>query len=176
MLLSELLRKAETSSFNKWLLNNILWKKIPFNNPHKLRIEKIVFSAAGGENNSLTISLPYRRKNLNHIKGIHACALATLCEYISGLSLMSSVSEKEYRIILKNIKMTYHYQAKMKVQSTCMLTKEFIRNEIIEPLRISDSIFKELTVDVFDTQKNHICTGLINWQIKKWEKVQTKIS
>ena len=27
-----------------------------------------------------------------------------------------------------------------------------------------------------DAKKNHICTALINWQIKKWEKVKTKIN
>jgi acyl-coenzyme A thioesterase PaaI-like protein len=167
MVLSELIKKAETSVFQLWLLNNILWKKIPFNNPHKLKIEKI-------ENGALTISIPYKRKNQNHIRGVHACALATLCEYVSGLTLMYSISEKEYRIILKNIKMTYHYQAKMKVQTTFLLSPEFINNEIINPLKTSDSIFKELTVELYDILNNHICTGLINWQIKKWEKVKTK--
>ena len=175
MLLSDLIKKAETSAFNLWLLNNILWKKIPFNNPHKFRIEKIVRRTPGGENGFLAISLPYKRKNQNHIKGIHACALATLCEYISGLALMASISEKEYRIILKNIKMTYHYQAKMKVLATFSLPEEFLQKEIMEPLKTSDSIFKELTVELYDLDKNHICTGLINWQIKKWEKVKTKI-
>ncbi|HKR03644.1 MAG TPA: DUF4442 domain-containing protein [Bacteroidia bacterium] len=167
MVLSELIRKAETSPFYLWVLNNILWKKIPFNNPHKIKIEKI-------KDGSLTIFLPYKRKNMNHIGGIHACALATLCEYTTGLTLMSSISEKEFRIILKNIKMTYHYQAKMKVQTTFSLSKEFIRNEIVEPLKTADSIFKELTVELYDVKKNHICTGVINWQIKKWEKVKTK--
>ena len=117
-----------------------------------------------------------KRKNQNHIKGIHACALATVCEYITGITLASCISEKEFRIILKNISMTYHYQAKMKVQATFSLSKEFIQSEIMEQLKTSDSIFKGLKVELHDIQNNHICTGLINWQIKKWEKVKTKIS
>jgi len=169
MLLSELLNKAEHSAFYLWVLNNILWRKIPFNNPHKIKIERI-------EKGALTVSIPYKRKNQNHIKGIHACALATLCEYISGLTLISSLSEKDYRIILKNISITYHYQAKMKVLTTFSLSRESIQNDIIEYLKTSDYIFKELKVELFDIQKNHICTGLINWQIKKWEKVKTKIT
>ncbi len=72
--------------------------------------------------------------------------------------------------------MTYHYQAKMDVETTFSLTPEFIQNEIELPLKSSDSVFKELTVNVYDAQKNHICTGLINWQIKRWEKVKTKIA
>jgi len=27
---------------------------------------------------------------------------------------------------------------------------------------------------LFDVKKNHISTGKVNWQIKKWEKVKTK--
>lgn len=168
MILSDLINKANRSTFYLRILNIVLWQKIPFNNAHKYRIIKI-------KDNALTILLPYKRKNMNHIKGIHACALATLCEYISGLSLMSSISEKEYRIILKNIHMTYHYQAKMNVYATFSLSQEFIQKEIVESLKLSESVFKELKVEVYDTSKNHICTGLINWQIKKWEKVKTKM-
>ncbi len=71
--------------------------------------------------------------------------------------------------------MTYHYQAKMDVLATFSLSPEFIRNEIIEPLQISGSIMKELMVEAYDSNKNHICTGKINWQIKKWEHVKTKV-
>jgi hypothetical protein len=163
------LNKAEHSAFYLWVLNNILWKKIPFNNPHKIKIERI-------EKGALTVSIPYKRKNQNHIKGIHACALATLCEYISGLTLISSLSEKDYRIILKNISINYHYQAKMKVQATFSLPDELIQTKIIEPLKINDSVFRELMVELYDIQNNHICSGVINWQIKKWEKVKTKIT
>lgn len=168
MKLSNLLAKAGKSTFWLWTLNIILWKKVPFNNPHKIKIIKI-------ENGGLVLLLPYKRKNLNHIKSIHACALATLCEYISGLALMSSISEKEYRIILKNIHMTYHYQAKMDVVASFSLPDGFIKNEIIEPLQVSGSVMKELIVEAYDSTKNHICTGKINWQIKKWEKVKTKL-
>jgi hypothetical protein len=168
MNLPEIVNRAKSSSFHLWLLNTGLWYKIPFNHPHKPRITKI-------DGNVFTILLPYKRKNRNHIKGIHACALATLCEYISGLVLVNFLSEKDHRIILKNIHMTYHYQAKMDVETTFSLAPEFIQNEIEAPLKSSDSVFKELTVNVYDVHRNHICTGVINWQIKKWEKVKTKI-
>jgi acyl-coenzyme A thioesterase PaaI-like protein len=169
MQLRTIIEKAKTSSFHMWMLNTVLWRKIPFNNPHKIKISLI-------EKNAITVTLPFIKKNQNHIKGIHACALATLSEYISGLMLMSSLSEKDYRIILKNISMTYHYQAKMEVHSKFSLTREFIQSEVIEPLKNLDSVFKELTVDVYDKNQNHISTGLINWQIKKWSSVKTKVT
>ena len=169
MQLRTIIEKAKTSSFYLWILNTVLWKKIPFNNPHKIKI-------SGIDNNSITVTLPFIKKNQNHIHGIHACALATLSEYISGLMLMSCLSEKEHRIILKNISMTYHYQAKMEVHSKFLLTPEFIQSEVIEPLKNMDSVFKELTVETYDKNQNHICTGLINWQIKKWSTDKTKVT
>jgi len=115
------------------------------------------------------------KPNQNHIRGIHACLLATLCEYVSGLSLLLHFSAKEYRIILKTIHMTYHYQAKTAVYVTFKISKEQIENEILNPLKTQDAIFKEFTVEVYDEEKNHICTGLINWQIKSWKNVKMKV-
>ncbi|MBL0097002.1 MAG: DUF4442 domain-containing protein [Bacteroidetes bacterium] len=80
MNLNSLLEKAKTSGFYKWLFNIVLWRTIPFNQPHRLKVEQV-------KGDALLISIPFIRKNKNHINGIHACALATLCEYISGLSL-----------------------------------------------------------------------------------------
>ena len=77
MQLGTLAKKAETSKFNLWLLNFVLLRKVPFNLPHKPKIISLA-------NNEVTMCVTTRRKNLNHLKGIHACLLATLCEYVSG--------------------------------------------------------------------------------------------
>lgn len=166
--LNSLVLKAKESKFYMWLLNVMLLKTVPFNKPHQLKITNI-----GDE--EITISAINKRVNQNHIKGIHACLLATLCEYASGLSLLLHLSPKEYRIILKNINMTYHYQAKSDVHVVFKLTKETVEENFIKPLKNSEAIFHEFTVDVYDTEKNHICTGLINWQIKAWKNVKMKV-
>lgn len=166
--LQVLIKKAQTSSFYLWLLNFILGRMVPFNKPHHIKIRKIT-------DTEITVHIPNRRFNHNHIKGIHACALATVCEYVSGLSLMLHISAKEYRIILKNIHMTYHYQAKCDVLSTFKMTPQWVEQEVIRPLKNQESIFRELKVEVYDLENNHICTGLINWQIKRWDKVRLKV-
>ncbi|HVA98625.1 MAG TPA: DUF4442 domain-containing protein [Bacteroidia bacterium] len=165
--LNTLLKKAAHSGFYLWLLNFILLKKVPFNKSHKIKIQSI-------ENDELTIVAANKRYNQNHIKGIHACLLATLCEYASGLSLLLSLSPKEYRIILKTIQMTYHYQAKTDVMVKFKISPEEIQF-ILQSLQKEAVAFKEFTVDVYDENKNHICTGLINWQIKAWKNVKMKI-
>jgi hypothetical protein len=167
--LNTLVQKARHSRFYLWMLNIILLRTVPFNSPHKLRVLHI-----GDED--ISIYAPYTRKNLNHIKGIHACVLATLCEYITGLSLLLHLSPKEYRIILKNIHMTYHYQAKNNVFAKFKIGKKEIEENILLPLQEHEAIFREFTVEVYDVNNKHICTGLINWQIKPWDKTKTKIN
>ena len=142
---------------------------MPFNNQHKLRVISI-------SDDEVSIYAANIRKNQNHIKGIHACLLATLCEYATGLSLLLHLSPKEYRIILKNINMTYHFQAKSNVFVKFKMMKKEIEENILVPLKNHDAVFREFTVDVYDSDNNHICTGLINWQIKSWEKVKMKIN
>ncbi len=165
MELGNILNKSQSSGIYRRLMNIGLWKLIPFNSPHKFKISEIT-------NTSLKIKVPYIRKNKNHVNGIHACALATVCEYISGLSLARELSSKVYRIILKEIQMTYHYQAKMNAFTTFSLPK----NEALlirEELKSNDATFRRYIVEVYDEVQNHICTGNIHWQIKPWSKAKT---
>ena len=163
-----LIQKARHSAFYLWVLNRILLRTVPFNKPHNIRVTSI------GEG-ELSMEVRNEKYNRNHIAGIHACLLATMCEYVSGLSLLLHFSPKEYRIILKNIHMTYHYQAKTDVRVSFRITKEQIENEIINPLKTQEAVFREFPVDVYDKEMNHICTGLINWQIKAWKNVKAKV-
>lgn len=166
--LNSLIQKARHSGFYLWVLNVVLLRTVPFNKPHNIRVTHI------GED-ELTMSAKNIKPNRNHIRGIHACLLATLCEYVSGLSLLVHFSPKEYRIILKTIHMTYHYQAKSAVYVKFKITKEQIQSEILNPLKTQEAIFKEFPVEVYDSENNHICTGLINWQIKAWKNVKMKV-
>src|SRR5688572_29492751 len=91
-------RKAKRSSFFRWLLNLLLGYAIPFNKPHRIRITAI-------HDDGVSVRLPYRRRNLNHLKGIHACALATTAEYTSGIALLTAIGT-DYRLIMKNLSVT----------------------------------------------------------------------
>jgi acyl-coenzyme A thioesterase PaaI-like protein len=166
--LNALVQKARHSKFYLWVLNFMLLRMVPFNNPHKLKIQTIA-------DDGITMFAANTKNNRNHIKGIHACLLATLCEYVTGLTLLTHLSPKEYRIILKNIHMTYHFQAKTDVFVKFTISSEEKQN-ILSSLQKEEAIFKEYAVDVYDVNKNHICTGLINWQIKAWKNVKTQLN
>ena len=76
--LNGLLKRASKSPTYLKLLNYGLARKIPFNKPHGFKILEV------GEEH-ITTFLPYKKSNLNHIRGLHACALATLSELTTGV-------------------------------------------------------------------------------------------
>lgn len=161
-----LMLKAESSPFKRRILQFVLSYAIPFNRPHGFKIKE-VFS------DGFDIVLPYWRINRNHIKGIHACGLATLSEFVSGLTLMKVLGRNDLRIIMKDMKMTYHFQAKKEVSAIAHLTPAILEHDVFIPLKTQDSVFYLMKIEVYDSDKNHICTGEINWQLKKWNKVKT---
>jgi len=162
------IQDAKTSKFGLWKLNFGLFKMIPFNKPHSIKINKL-------EDFSIETIIPYKRKNLNHIKGIHACGLATCAEFASGFLLLSRLDMKKYRLIMETIDMKYHYQAKTDTIAKFSFTQDWLTDEIITPLIKNEAIFIECTIELFDTKNNHIATGKTNWQIKDWDKVKTKV-
>ena len=82
MNLEKYINGARGSKFGLYKLNLGLGFVIPFNRPHRIRIREV------GQDFVKTV-IPYRRKNFNHIKGIHACGLATAAEFASGFHLLS---------------------------------------------------------------------------------------
>lgn len=168
MELSSIIIKAQHSKFYLWLLNQGLNRMIPFNKPHGFRITKI-------SNDSIRTKLPYKKKNLNHIKGIHACAMATISEYTTGLMILHKLDEKKYRIIMQKLEMEYHFQAKMDAYAEFSIDDDWVKKEVEIPLETNAAVVIPCTIKLFDKNGNHLSTGQIYWQIKAWEKVKTKL-
>ncbi|POY35779.1 DUF4442 domain-containing protein [Solitalea longa] len=165
--LNSLINKAKTSSFNLWVLNRVLWRAIPFNSPHRFEITRVT-------DEEVMIKMPYIRRNQNHIKGLHACGLATLCEYACGLQLMNVLGAANYRIIMKDLHMEYQFQGKSDVNVHFIFNNEDAE-QVNNELKLSDAVFKTFELPVYDIQNNLICKARVNWQIKKWDKVKTKV-
>lgn len=165
--LPSLAAKAQDNRFYRWLLTYQLNHKVPFNRPHRLRVEEI--SAQ-----SLTLKLPLRKRNQNHLGGLHACAMATLAEACSGFLLISNLDPRRYRLILKELQMTYHYQGKTAATATFELPQETLERSILQPLQESDRVLIPCQTEIYDQNKEHLATGTAYWQIKDWNKVQSK--
>jgi len=165
---SSLMERAKTSKRHLALLNFGLARMIPFNKPHSFKIKSL-------KDYGVEVSIPYKKANLNHIKGIHACALATASEYSTGLVLLNRLNPKKYRIIMQKMEMDYHYQAKMDTIVTFEISEEWLQKEVIEPLKNQESIVVCCEPTAYDSNGNHLTTGHIYWQIKDWSKVKTKL-
>ena len=160
--------KSKKSSFHRKILNMGLNRMVPFNKPHGFKVVEI-------GDHLLKTMVPYKRANFNHIKGIHACALATLSEFTTGFLLLSRLDQKKYRLIMQSIHMEYHYQAKMDAYGTFFITEEWLDELIYKPLEFAEKTAIDCEVKIHDKEGNHISTGIVKWQIKSWDKVKTKI-
>ena len=166
---AKIIEKAKKSSFYLSLLNWSLDRMIPFNKPHGFRIVEI-------EDFCLKTKIPYRSSNFNHIKGLHACALATISEFTTGFLLITKLDAKKYRIIMQKIEMNYHYQGKMDAFAGFKISEDWLKINIYEPLQNGESTVVVCEIKIQDSDGNHLTTGYVHWQIKDWKKVRTKVA
>ena len=164
---AKILQKAKHSSFYLMVLNWSLNRMIPFNKPHGFKVVEI------GDYHLKTL-MPYRRRNFNHIRGLHACGLATISEFTTGFLLLSSLDMKKYRIIMQRMEMNYHYQGKMDATAEFIISKEWLNDNVVKPLQTQEAVVVPCEVKIHDVKGNHLTTGIIFWQFKEWAKVKTK--
>lgn len=164
-----ILQKAKTSAFYRTILNWSLARMIPFNKPHGFKIVEI-------SDFKIRTLIPYRRSNFNHIRGLHACSLATISEFTTGFLLISNLDMKKYRLIMPRLEMDYHYQGKLNSYAEFSISQEWLDQHIITPLKSQDAVVVPCEVKIHDEKGNHLTTGKIFWQIKAWSKVKTKVS
>ncbi|MDF1655758.1 MAG: YiiD C-terminal domain-containing protein [Coxiellaceae bacterium] len=162
-----LLKQAQTSKFKLWLLNRVALRMIPFNNQHGFIIKKIT-------DESLETYAPYQRRNFNHLKGIHACGLATIGELSAGMLLLSIFDPTKYRVIMSHLEIDYHYQAKMPTRSIAEM-KQPEQQELLGKLDSGEAILKKMESNLYDDDNNHVATAHTTWQLKPWSKVKTKV-
>jgi len=162
-----ILEKAKHSSFYRKVLNWSLNRMIPFNKPHGFSVIEVM-------DYSLKTLLPYRKSNFNHIRGLHACALATVSEFTTGFLLVSKLDAKKFRLIMQRLEMEYHYQGKMDAIATFSISESWLESNIFQPLKTNEAVVVNCQVKIHDVKGNHLSTGNVFWQIKDWNKVKTK--
>lgn len=162
-----LVQKAKSSAFYLWVLNAALNRMIPFNKPHGFKVVEIT-------DFTIKTLLPYKRKNFNHIRGIHACAMATVSEFTTGFLLISNLDAKKYRLIMQRLEMDYHYQGKMNAFATFSISQNWLKEKVYNPLLTQEAVLIPCEVKIHDKEGNHLTTGTVHWQIKDWGKVKTK--
>lgn len=165
--LSFLINRATSSP--KWLgpLNLALRRQVPFNAPHGLSVQKL-----GPE--WVQVRLPFYRRNQNHLRSLHACALATACEFSTGFCLLLHLDPATYRLIMRSIQVDYFYQGKTDALAVCRLEQGWIEQKVLGPLKIQREILVDTAAEAFDADQNLLCRAIVSWQIKLWSEVRTK--
>ena len=166
---AKILQKAKHSAFYRKVLNWSLARMIPFNKPHGFKVIEI-------DDFRIKTLMPYKKGNFNHIKGLHACGLATISEFTTGFLLLSLLDSKKYRIIMQRLEMNYHYQGKMDATAEFAITKEWLAEKVIMPLKNQEAVVVPCEIKINDIKGNHLTTGTVFWQFKDWTKVKTKVN
>lgn len=164
--LFQFIQRAQISRKYLWLLNRLMNYSVPFNKPHGFQIMRIA-------EDHVQVFAPYHKKNFNHVRGIHACAIATVGELAAGLLLMRHFSPSTYRVIMSTLQIDYHYQAKKNIIATATLTAEE-KKQITEALTQDHKTTQTITTEIKDADQQRIATIQSTWQIKNWQAVQTK--
>jgi hypothetical protein len=165
---AKIVEKAKRSPLYLKILNWSLSRMIPFNKPHDFTIMEI------GDYHIKT-RIPYKKKNFNHIRGLHACALATISEFTTGFLLITKLDAKKYRLIMQRLEMDYHYQGKTDSFAFFELSSAWFDQQIYQPLASKESTVVVCEVKINDEKGNHLTTGKVYWQVKDWSKVKTKL-
>lgn len=167
-ILPYLIPRAKKSGGWLFILNTLLARTIPFNKPHRFRIRSI-------EEGRIETYAPYRRSNFNHIRGVHACAIATVAEFSAGFLLLTKLDSTKYRLIMGKLEADYYYQAKQDIVAVAELSNDELLDKIIQPLESADSATIVMTTVIGDISGNNVARVRTTWQVKNWGNVRTKV-
>ena len=163
-LLDGLLSSAEKDGSGIRKLNWVMARAIPFNMPHRIKVKSV-------SNEKIVTSLPYRKRNLNHLKSLHAAALMTVGEYCSGLWIMKRMGTK-YRVIMKTISIEYHKQGRTDAIATYELSDKEFQEKIEKPILKDGVVFHTCNVKITNAKDELLADAAVEWQIKDWDKVR----
>ncbi len=151
-------------SLQRWALNRYLQWHIPFNRPHGLSIETL-------SDTQVRVRIPNRRRNWNHLHGLHACVLAAGAEFASGVVLLRHVDRRSTRLIMKSLKVDYHYRGENDAFATAVLDPLALQSEL-HRLEKEPAVVVPLISEVHDRAGNHLATAAVEWQVKPWTRVK----
>lgn len=107
---------------------------------------------------SIEVSMPDKRANRNHLRSLHAMALAHLAEYTTGLLTVYAVVPLGYRSILREFKIEYLAKGRGRVVG---------RAAIKLPRGNLDKKDLAVKVDIVDRTGQVVARAVSTWRIGK---------
>lgn len=115
----------------------LLGRKVPFVGTAKLRIEEV-------SQTRVVVSIRNRRRVQNHIKGVHAAAMALLAETATGFAIGMYVPDDK-TLLLKSMKIEYVRRAQGDLRAVVELRPEQLdalltdeRGQLNVPVSVTD--------------------------------------
>tara|TARA_B100000767_G_scaffold161109_1_gene151203 strand:- start:2005 stop:2319 length:315 start_codon:yes stop_codon:yes gene_type:complete len=104
---------------------------------------------------------------------MHACALATAGEFVSGLNVIEAFELSEYRLIMSHLEVEYHRRPEggcIAESSWSEGVLESLKTELNKEGVVAFSLTSKLT----DSVNAHVATTTTKWQVKSWKKIKSK--
>jgi|TARA_B110000116_G_scaffold263797_1_gene270770 acyl-coenzyme A thioesterase PaaI-like protein len=157
---------ARAKSGKPALLSRIMQEIIPFNRPHRISVIKI-------SSEKCLVNLPDRRRNRNHLGTMHACAMATAAEFVSGLNVLEAFDITQYRLIMGRLEVDYLRRPKGGCTAYSSWGDGQLR-AVRSDISTNGVASFTLTSVVLDSLDIKVAEATIYWQVKSWEKVRVK--
>ncbi|PCJ81321.1 MAG: hypothetical protein COA49_06305 [Bacteroidetes bacterium] len=146
--------------------SRIMQEVIPFNRPHRISIKEIT-------SRGCVVNLPDRRRNRNHLGTMHACAMATAGEYVSGLNVIEAFDISKYRLIMSRLEVDYIRRPVGDCDASSKWPVGVLKS--IQSTLSSDGVATfTMTSELTDTKFEHVATTTTHWQVKSWDKVRVR--
>jgi acyl-coenzyme A thioesterase PaaI-like protein len=112
------------------------------------------------------VLLPWRRRNLNHVGTMHACALATAAEYASGLCLLNAMEHQQVRLVMANLNITYPRRAQSACTAVAKLDSRHLEDILAQLDKEGRGAFV-LKAQVKNADNEVVASAEITWHLKR---------
>ncbi|MDX5152092.1 MAG: hotdog fold domain-containing protein [Acidiferrobacterales bacterium] len=143
-------RKLESLPAGKWIFSRLLGRFAPYSGSICANVVKL-------EPGYALIALRDRRRVRNHLRSIHAIALANLGELTSGLAVMSALPN-DIRGIITGLSMEYLKKARGRLLAESRCKPPEIAGD-------SEDITYEVITEIRDSQEDIVARAKVIWRL-----------
>ena len=148
-------------------LNAVFRYILPFNVPHGIRVTSFA-------ENEVRVALPDKRANRNHLNGMHACAIATACEFCSGLAVLAQFDMKNYRLIMNRLEVDYSRRPAKGMCEARAVVPDGLKEEVLKLMETAEDGAARFTMPstLYDADGEAVAQAQVHWHVKAWNAVK----
>ena len=143
-------RKLKPLPGGKWLFSRLLGRFAPYSGSIGANIVEL-------DPGHALLELRDRRRVRNHLRSVHAIALANLGELTSGLAVMGALPNG-VRGIITGLNMEYLKKARGRLLGECRCSPPSIAD-------MSDDVTLELITEIRDSEEDVVARAAVTWRL-----------